>query len=91
MLLARGYQVVETGAGSSVEDAFAVIGDRATSVEVKNCRALQLEAWRKQARAQAKKRRADWLLMCRIPEHTGVWYVEGTRFAPCIWRVEVAS
>lgn len=91
MLVARGHEVVETGNGRAVEDIFAVIDGRATCVEVKNCRALALDAWRKQARAQAKRRRAAWLLMARIPDYPGTFYVEGTAYAPCIWRAAVAK
>jgi prepilin-type N-terminal cleavage/methylation domain-containing protein len=44
------------------------------------------------ARENARKRgkRVHWVIALRVPNHTGVWYVEGTNLRPTIWRANSA-
>ena len=57
-----------------------------TSVEVKNCRQWDFTQWRKQARENAAKRKSPWLLLLRVPDHKGVFYVEGKDQPPTVWK-----
>lgn len=90
LLLSRGYEIIETARGRSVEDIIAERGGRRVSVEVKNTAALTIGAFRKQAKEQARKRKCAWMLMWRIEGYPGTFYVEGAGIAPSVWRAEVA-
>jgi len=90
LLAERDWEIVELGPGRKTEDVIAT--DPAGvlhSVEVKNHLVWHLTAWRKQAKEQARCRKAHWLLMCRIPNEPGTFYVEGTTVECCVWRANV--
>jgi len=87
LLLERGFTITKTSAGRSDPDFVAVhpTNGHTYAIEVKNCVAIELHPWRKQAKEQAKKGQR-WLLMCRIPEHPGCFYVECAEVWPDVWH-----
>jgi len=87
VLVEDGWEITKTSAGRSDPDFVAVhpTNGRTYAIEVKNVAALTFRTFRKQARGQAK-RGQRWLLMCRIPEFPGTWYVESSDRGPRIWR-----
>jgi len=91
LLAERGWEIVELGPGRLSEDVLATdSAGRRFSVEVKNHRVWRLCAWRTQAKAQAKARGCRWLLLCRVPNMPGTFYVEGSCTVPTVWRGNVA-
>lgn len=84
LLRARYWTVVDTSAGQAVEDVFAIDPDGAQwSVEVKNCRDIT-QAHMRQARAQAERRRARWMLASHI-HGTSCWLVQRQGELPQVW------
>ena len=87
LLEERGWQIIELGPGRKTEDIVAEDDcGRRVSVEVKNHLVWHLPNWRKQAKEQATRRKCAWLLLARIPNCPGQFYVEGTGRAPSVWR-----
>jgi hypothetical protein len=85
MLKDRDWQVVDTSAGQSVEDMFAIDPNGVTwSVEVKKTR-LITEAHVKQAQEQARKRKARWMLANHIPGSSS-WLVRRQGQLAVIWH-----
>jgi hypothetical protein len=88
----RGFTLSDCTAGKSTEDHFGLDPNgHAVSIEVKNRVTWNIPEFRKQARENARKRgkRVHWVIALRVPNHTGVWYVEGTNLRPTIWRANV--
>jgi len=85
VLLERGYSIIETSRGRSCEDIIATAGTRTYSVEVKWHELWNLKAWRRQAKANAAKRKAHWMLMVRITGAPHTFYVEDGDGRPRIW------
>jgi hypothetical protein len=98
VLQERGFVISEMNAGRSCEDIIArkVTNGRgfddplATwavySVEVKHHKKLDIDAFRKQAKENAKKAHAKWLLLCRIPRRPYTFYVEGQGMDEAVWH-----
>jgi predicted RecB family endonuclease len=76
MLGDRDWCVDKTKAGLSIDD-LVVIDDtgKTWSVEVKARKLIDVEKWRVQARANAKKRDLPWMLAMRI-HGVKAWLVE---------------
>ncbi len=91
LLTERGWEVIELGPGRLAEDVVATDPRGTThAVEVKHHVVWRLADWRKQAKEQAKRRRHPWLLMCRVPNMPGCFYVEGAEVKPVVWRGNAA-
>ena len=87
LLEERGYQIIELGPGRKTEDVVAEDErGRRWSVEVKNHDRWSLREFRRQAKEQARQRKASWLLLVRVPDCPGTFYAEGTGIGPCVWR-----
>jgi len=87
LLQERDWEIVELGPGRKTEDVIATDPSGALcSVEVKNHLTWNLQAWRRQAKDQARRRKALWLLMARVPDQPGTFYVEGSAVEACVWR-----
>ena len=87
ILTERGYSIIELGPGRKTEDIVAADDHGIMySVEVKNHMVWTLCAWRKQAKEQARKRKCNWMLLARVPNHPATFYVESTNHRPCVWR-----
>ena len=87
VLTEDGWEITKTSAGRSDPDFVAVhpTNRRTYAIEVKNVASLVFRMFRKQARSQTKHGQR-WLLMCRIPDFPGTWYVESSDRGPRIWR-----
>lgn len=80
------WTIIPLGPGSRTEDIVATDPNGTTwSVEVKSQVTWRLCEWRKQAKSNAKKRKAQWLLMCRIPNMPATFYVEDSDGCR-VWR-----
>ena len=80
------WSVVNTGDGDTVEDAWAVDPNGCTwSVEIKNCKLIDLCRYRKQAREQAARSKLPWLLAVKLP-NTSSWLVERQGEKPIVWH-----
>jgi Holliday junction resolvase len=91
LLSGRDWTIIELGPGRKTEDVIATDPDGVLySVEVKNHALWNLTAWRRQAKEQARRRKAQWLLMVRIPDMPNTFYVEGSRVEACVWRGNAA-
>jgi Holliday junction resolvase len=87
VLAERGYTVADLTAGVSCEDVLAVKDGIVTSVEVKHRRIVNLADFEKQAREQAKRRRANhWLLMVRLDGYPLTFLVTGSDMTPTVWK-----
>lgn len=74
LLEERDYTITATLCGTHNPDMLAVDAcGTLWAIEVKNCRLLDLPSWKKQAREQAKEKKARWLLLCRIEDYYGTW------------------
>ena len=84
MLEARGFDVIDTTCGKEGPDVVTVEESGVvTAWEVKNRNVWTWTAFRKQAKAQAGRKR--WALACKVPGN-GVWYVERQGQAPELWH-----
>jgi Holliday junction resolvase-like predicted endonuclease len=91
LLADRDWSIIELGPGRKTEDVVAMDPDGVLhSVEVKNHLCWHLIEWRRQAKEQARRRKARWLLMVRIPDMPGAFYVEGSAIETCVWRGRAA-
>ena len=91
LLEERGYTIIELGPGRKTEDIVADDANGARrSIEVKNHVVWHLPTWRKQAKEQARRRQCAWLLMCRIPDRPGTFYVESDNNCS-VWRGNIAK
>lgn len=80
----RDWTVVDTSSGMACEDGFCIDPfGTAWAVEVKNTQSITT-AHRRQAMAQAKKRRANWMLLSKI-EGTPCWLVQRQGMKPTVW------
>ena len=85
LLRSRDWNVVETNAGTAVEDFVAIDPQgKAHSVEVKNTVSITT-THRAQAMAQAKARRLPWMLLSRVSGTTS-WLVQRQGQRPAIWH-----
>lgn len=87
VLVSRDWSIIETSSGQSVEDIVAAHPSGKTySVEVKNHKAIQPEAWRKQAGENARKRKLPWMIMARIPMYASAWLILRQDEHPTVWN-----
>lgn len=86
LLSERGFTIIELGPGRKTEDIVAELDGVRYSCEVKNCALWKLVEWRRQAKAQARARKARWMLLCRVPGMRSTFYVEAADRQPCVWR-----
>lgn len=85
MLKERDWTVVDTSAGQSVEDVFAIDCNGVQwSVEIKKTTMITL-AHVKQAMEQAKKRKVRWMLANHIAG-TSSWLVRRQGEKPVVWH-----
>lgn len=88
MLRDRDYNVVDTTAGKVTEDCLAIDpGGIIWSVEIKKT-AMITPAHLKQAMAQARDRKARWMLANHI-EGTSSWLVRRQGMSPVVWHQKV--
>jgi Holliday junction resolvase len=66
MLQERDYIVRETNSGKSTEDLIAHRGNITYSVEVKDCRNINVPKFLKQARKNAHKSKHEYMLACHV-------------------------
>jgi len=91
LLTERDWTVVSTSSGASQEDLVASREDLGLwSVEVKDCKLLNLPKWRKQARDQAKRSKLPWMLLAHIPG-TRSWLVERQGERAVVWHERAAG
>lgn len=84
MLQDRDWTVVDTSAGQSVEDIFAIdLEGVQWSVEIKTTKMIT-PAHVKQAMEQAKNRKAKWMLANKI-EGSSCWLVRRQGQDPVVW------
>jgi len=84
LLRSRDWTVAELNAGTVAEDFITVDPQgKSWSVEVKNAVVIA-EAHRKQAMAQAAKRRMPWMLVSKI-SGTSCWLVQRQGEKPVVW------
>ena len=83
----RDWVCGDLSAGISSEDIFAIDPDGVLwACEVKNQISINVRAFKKQASANAAKRKkARWMLMCRIDGYSGAWLVLRQGMSPCVW------
>lgn len=86
VLAEHGYDIIDQPCGKAVEDIIAIKDGVLTSVEVKNCEGITPTKFRKQAKEQAKRRKAHWLLLVRWPGHPYTFAVEGSNIRPTFWH-----
>lgn len=90
MLRDRDYNVVDTTAGKTTEDCLAIAPDGVIwSVEIKKT-AMITPAHLKQAMAQAKERKARWMLANHIAG-TSSWLVRRQGMQPVVWHQKVVD
>jgi len=88
LLESRDWTCGDLSGGIESEDLLAIDGDGNTwAVEVKNTASINVRAHKKQAMTQATKRRAKWMLMCRIDGYAGAWLVMRQGCNPVVWSV----
>lgn len=76
--------LADTSAGLSTDDLVCQSPDgKVVSVEVKNTKQIDVPAFVKQARTNAK--RNAWMLMCHI-SGTSSWLVMGSGKTPVVWH-----
>ncbi len=84
LLRSRDFGVAELNSGTVAEDFIAVDpAGKSWSVEVKNTVVIA-EIHRKQAMAQAAKRRMSWMLLNKI-SGTSCWLVQRQGEKPVVW------
>ena len=85
LLADRDYTILaDTTAGLSTDDLVVLSpGGKVVSVEVKNCKLINVPVFRKQATANAK--RNDWMLRLKI-DGTSSWLVLGNGRSPVVWH-----
>ena len=85
LLIARDYTILaDTTAGLSTDDLVVQSpGGEILSVEVKNCKLINIPVFVKQAKTNAKKN--HYLLMCHI-SGTSAWLIMGSNRVPVIWH-----
>ena len=80
LLQSYGYHTHELNSGTKTGDLIATVDKYSTGkevnylVEVKNTKSLDIPAFLKQARDQAKVKKMKWMLMCKIDGGFG-WLV----------------
>lgn len=85
LLQERDYSVLESSGGRSDPDFFATKHGITWAVEVKNTRTYSRDAATHQAKDQAKRKKARWMLMWHIPgSHS--WLVERQGLRPSLWH-----
>ena len=84
LLTSRDWTILaDTTAGLSTDDLVCQSPDgRVVSVEVKNCKLINVPEFVKQARANAKNN--HWLLLCHI-DNTRSWLGMGKGRLPGVW------
>jgi len=91
LLRDRDWQVIETSSGMKVEDIIAESPDgQRWSVEVKNCKSIDIPRYKKQAMEQALRRKLSWMLACRI-HGSASWIVWRKGEQPVIWTGKEAA
>ncbi len=85
LLADRDWQILaDTTAGLSTDDLVCMSPDgKVVSVEVKNCKQIDVPAFVRQARTNAKKN--AWMLMCHI-SGTASWLILGSGRTPVVWH-----
>ena len=85
LLADRDYSILaDTSSGLSTDDLLVESPDgEIISVEVKNCKLINLPAFIAQARTNAKKR--PWLLLAKL-DQTASWLCMGKGRKPQIWH-----
>ena len=87
LLTGRDWTVAELNAGTAAEDFIAVDpSGRSWAVEVKNTVSITV-AHRRQAMAQAEKRRLPWMLMSHIGG-TAQWLIQRKGERAVVWGGE---
>ena len=85
LLTSRDWVVADLTSGLKSEDLLATDPDgKLWSVEVKNTLDI-LKKHRDQAQENAKKRKANWMLISHIP-NTSSWLVQRCGHEPVVWR-----
>lgn len=84
LLRDRDWEIVaDSSSGLSTDDLIALCPDGVLhSVEVKNCKSINLPAFRKQAIDNAKRR--PWLLLMKL-DGTKSWLIMGRGRRPVVW------
>jgi len=78
--------LANTADGSEVEDIIAKNPkDIVYSIEVKNRKVIDMIKFRKQAKANAAKKRLPWMIMTKI-EGTRSWLIWQKGFKPKVWH-----
>ena len=87
LLTSRDWDCGDLSAGISSEDILAIDPDGVTwCVEVKNQISINVRAFKKQATENAAKRKkARWMLVCRIDRSGGAWLVLRQAMTPVVW------
>ena len=87
LLASRDYDCGDLSAGLSTEDILAIDPDgKVWACEVKNQISINVRAFKKQAiENAAKRKKARWMLMCRIDGSSGAWLVLRQGIAPVVW------
>lgn len=85
LLTERDYTILaDTTAGLSTDDLVVQSpGGEIISVEIKNTKQIDLPAYIKQARTNAKK--LAWMLMCKLDNYSA-WLILGSNRKPVIWH-----
>lgn len=85
LLADRDYTILaDTSAGLSTDDLVVQSPEgKVVSVEVKNCKLINVPAFLKQAKENAKKNR--WMLLAHI-SGTSSWLVMTTGARPVVWH-----
>lgn len=88
VLQERDWTVIPITGGVMAEDIVATSPQgKQYSVEVKWQKLIQLEAFERQAREQAKQRKLPWMLACRLQGHAGAWLVFRQDEQPVVWTL----
>ena len=85
LLEARGWIVDPITCGVKREDMIATCPDgKQWSVEVKNCKLINMAKFRRQAREQARKRKLPYMVMAKI-EGSKFWIIERQGMLLKLW------
>lgn len=88
LLQSYGYETHELNSGTKTGDLIAIVDDHVTGkhvnhlIEVKNTKSIDIPAFLKQARYQAKSHKMKWMLMCKLTGGFGwIVFFEGEKDA----------
>ena len=89
LLAEHDYSVFDTTCGKESCDLVAVTDGVTWAVEVKDCKVLALDTWRRQAIRQ-RPNGCRWMLMAHIPG-TSDWLVMRQGERSVVWRMNNAT